>query len=205
MQNIVDTREPKNLSESFIRAGWTPEALEHGDYGLQTPDGMALVERKTSSQFLTDMQSGQLLKQCRALCESTRFPILLKEGLWIEIDGRLLGTNFTLKQVRNQIMTIQNMGCRYEPTANIEDTITRIFELAEYYKEEIHESAIRELVGNPKLYVLRLISGVGPAKAKLLLEKYGNLKTLTNTPELELMNMKGIGQVLGKRIFEFFN
>ena len=60
----VDTREPTEITTPLIRAGWTPVALQYGDFELQDIAGEAvLIERKTVAQLLTDLQSGQLQRQ----------------------------------------------------------------------------------------------------------------------------------------------
>lgn len=212
---IVDTRQShssdRDLITPFVRAGWTLQAMDHGDYGLETPDGMALVEHKRTDQFLTDMQSGQLMKQVRAMTESCRFPIFMRERNWVTIDGFILNetsrkiTRYTLEEVSNEEMTIQNMGCRFESRPDVEGVIARIFELQKYYAKEIHESALRTLPGDEKLYALRLIHGVGASKARSILSEFGCLRGLALASVDQIGKVPGVGSVLGRRIHDFFS
>ena len=52
---------------------------------------------------------------------------------------------------------------------------------------------------------LEKISGVGPAKAKVLMNRFGTLKAIKNASLSELESTKGISKADAATIFEYFN
>ncbi len=201
----VDTREPSDITTPLIRAGWTPEALPSGDFELQDVVGeIVLIERKTVSQLLTDLQSGQLQRQCRVLVESSSFPILLLEGHWQQQNGHLLDTRYTWEQVWNALQTLQDLGCRLQITTSIQHSIQRLFELAEYYSKEFHASIARSPSGDVYVACLSLIHGISAAKALELKALFPDLASIANADQKAISQVPGIGSKLANRIYEFW-
>lgn len=204
----VDTREPTDITTPLVRAGWTPGALQYGDFELQDIVGEAvLIERKTVAQLLTDLQSGQLQRQCRNLVEASTFPILLIEGHWAQEGGYLYGEKrerFTWEQVWNQLQTLQDLGCRLQITTSLAHTVERLFELAEYYKGEFHASIARHPSGDPYIGVLSQVYGISTAKAKGVKAKFPSLQLVANAELKELSEVSGVGQKLAKRLYDFW-
>jgi len=192
--------------EPLRRAGWEVTALKYGDYdGHDAVGKLWSVEHKTLDKLLGDMATGTLIRQCRGLVEHSDFPILMVEGHWIQdADGRLLGSRITWEQAWNQLQTIQDMGCRLQLTTSINHAVERLFQLELYYSKESHPSALRGVSGNPYIVVLSQISGISEGKAKALEDTYPTLQQVANlSPEL-LTDVRGIGEVLANRIWEFF-
>lgn len=204
----VDTREPADITTPLVRAGWSPVALPYGDFELTDISGeVVLIERKTVAQLLTDLQSGQLQRQCRCLIEASTFPVLLIEGHWAQENGYLYGEKrekFTWEQVWNQLQTLQDLGCRLQITTSLQHTVERLFQLQEYYSKEFHASIARSPSGDPRIAALSLIYGVSVAKAKSVLANYPKLFDVINASEGGLAECAGIGSKLAKRIYEFW-
>lgn len=204
----VDTREPNDITTPLVRAGWTPEALQCGDFEFQDVAGEAvLVERKTVAQLLTDLQSGQLQRQCRNLVEASTFPILLIEGHWAQEGGYLYGEKrerFTWEQVWNALQTLQDLGCRLQITTSLAHTVERIFELREYYSKEFHASIARSPSGDPYIGVLSQVYGISTAKAKEIKLKFPSLNLVAAADLKEIAEVRGLGQKLAKRLYEFW-
>jgi len=206
-QSFVDSREPETIRQPFLRAGWIIKSLNTGDFQFADSVGeVVIVERKTISQLLTDLQSGQLQRQCRRLVEATIFPILILEGHWTQIDGYLLNTRFTWDQIWNALQSLQDIGCRLQLTTSLSHTIKRIFELVDYYKKDYHHSVSRHPSGDMRIATLSLIHGVEILKAKSILTTYPTLYDVANASASELENScAGIGAKLSERIYRFFH
>ena len=207
--NIVDTREPQTIIEPLQESGWWLAKLDYGDYQLDCGlEVNPLVERKAVSDLLHCLQDGTLVRQCRNLCEATPFPVLLIEGaVYLEPDGiHLRESHYLTKQaLRNQLMSLQNLGCRIERTDNIADTIGRLNELVAYFSKDSHESVLRQMPGNYRINTLCLIPGIGQAKAQAILTVFPTLKAVANASVQVLTDCPGIGYKLAQKIFQWFN
>ena len=207
--NVVDTREPASITKSLQESGWQLAKLDYGDYQLDCGlEVNPLVERKAVGDLLTCLQDGTLVRQCRNLCEATLFPILLIEGaIYLGPDNiHLRDSHYLTKQaLRNQLMSLQNLGCRIERTDNISDTIGRLPELVAYFSKGLHESVQRQMPGNHCINALGLIPGIGQVKAQTILTVFPTLKAVANASVQELTDCPGIGYKLAQKIFQWFN
>ena len=204
MAGKVDTREPAWKKAIFTRAGWEAIALKNGDYQFYDATGkLVSIEHKTVEKMVEDMKSGVLTRQCRNLCENVDFPILMIEGHWAQSNGSLIGSSITWKQAWNQLMTIQDMGCRLQLATSSNHANERIFELEEYYGREAHPSALRQPSGNPYIISLSLINGIGVEKAKAIERLFPSLHHLCQAGIYDLIEVEGIGEAIAKRIHAF--
>ena len=206
MEAIVDTRQPQIMVEPFTRAGWKRQALKYGDYQFSDNIGkVALIEDKPLEKLLADMASGILQRQCRGLAENCDFPILLIRGHWIQdAGGYLLNSRYTWEQAWNQLQTIQDMGCRLQLATSINHAIERIFQLQQYYEKEKHDSALRQVSGDPYVVVLSLINGISSKKANSIRITLPTLRDIANADAITLAHCEGIGLTLARRIRDFF-
>jgi len=201
----VDTRETKSRIEPFARAGWTVEALQYGDYtGVDVEGSSWIIEHKTVEGLLSDISTGRVQRQVASMVEHCRYPILLIEGRWIQSNGYLLGTHYSWKQVWNLLQSFQDMGVRLQITTGQEHTIERVFELADYYSKDKHDSGARHLSGNPQAAALCNIKDVGIVTAKALLSHFGNLETIVLTDIEGLQGVPGVGPAAANKIWSFW-
>lgn len=206
MKPKVDSREPPEITEPFVRAGWDKTALPCGDFQFEgVGEAVILVERKTISQYLTDMHSGQLVRQVVRLKEAADFPWLLLEGPINRYADDTIDGRATWEQVFNQLATLQEMGLMWERTASLAHTTTRVFQLEERYRvKEYHPSAERHPSGDERVGVLCRIYGVGPASAQVILGLYPTLLEVANASVPQLMECPGVGPKLARRVYEYF-
>ena len=205
MESYVDSREPEELRQALLQAGFLQKQLEYGDIQFSTSsDETVLIERKTIKQLLQDMD-GQLQKQCLGMARNSLYPILMIEGQWIRTNrGTLLDTEMTWNQIWNQLQTLQDLGMRIQPTTGIQHSIQRILQLRTYYAKDSHTSVHRKVAESSGITVLSCIKGVDVARAKSLMEHFGNFQRLANANLEELQEVNGIGPVMAERIYNFW-
>lgn len=201
----VDSREQKRRA-ALIRHGFESKMLDSGDITFPEFSGeFVLIEHKGVTQLLDDMVTGQLIQQMRRVCESSRFPILMIEGRWIQdSDGKLLGRPYTWTQAWNQLQSIQDIGARIQLTTSLEHTVQRVIELAEYYAQPYHNSVVRQTPGDPRLAALSQIHGVSFKTAQVIMAHFGTIEYIAVANEKRLTEITGIGPVLAQRIRQFF-
>ncbi len=202
----VDSQEAPERRSALERAGFQVKVLAAGD--VQFPeygDGTVLVECKRLYQFLADMQTGQLVKQIRALVAESDFPWLALEGPFLADGCKFMDfPSFTLEQFWRQLATLQDMGCRWLRAIGPEETVLRVLDLADYYAKPAHVSASRNLSGDGRVDVLSRIAGVGEARAHALLAALGNLRGVAEASVEALETVEGIGPKTARAIMEFF-
>jgi len=203
----VDTREAPERKVPLERAGFALKALRIGDVTFPEAGGASVViECKKVDQLLTDMMSGQLVKQCRALAEASSFPWLLIEGELYVVDNKLLGRYSISKwQMRRQLRTLQDLGVRWERSNSAQDTVETILDMADYYAKGTHESALRHVAGDEGLAVLSHIYGVGKVKAEALVTQFGSLRAIAAASRSDFESTDGIGPQLSERLESFFS
>ena len=81
---------------------------------------------------------------------------------------------------------------------------SNILHLLQYIRDEAHRFAIthhrKQKVKTINKSSLEIISGVGPKKAKLLLEKFGSLDKIKNSSISELCQIKGINIIIAQQL-----
>lgn len=206
MRPRVDSREPDTITEPFVRAGWDKTALPCGDFQFEgVGETIVLVERKTISQYLTDMHSGQLVRQVVRLKEAADFPWLLLEGPINRFGDDTIEGHATWEQVFNQLATLQELGLMWERTASLSHTILRVFQLEKRYgTKEYHPSTERHPSGDERVGVLSRVYGIETAKAQAILLLYPTLVEVANASVEQLMEAPDIGPKLARRVYEYF-
>lgn len=202
----VDTREAPERRLPLEAAGFAPKALSAGD--IQFPEaggGTVLIEHKRLYQFVADMESGQLQRQMQHVIAESDFPwLMVQVDGAVAIDGYLSEHRVTSEQIRNQLATLQDLGCRWERVESAEEAVSRTLQLERYYSKGLHISAQRHLSGDSRIDVLARIEGVGEQKALKLVSYFGNLMAVAQARRDELEQLDGIGPKLAERIFAFW-
>lgn len=206
LQGTVDIREPEEIRFPLSNRGWIVAKMDAGDFCFTTGIGQqVLVERKTIKQLLADLESGTLADQCIRLIAATEWPILLIEGQWVHMSGKLYRSSWTWEQAWNALQTYQDQKLRIQITTSIHHTVTRVQQLAEYYRKGIHVSIRRQSPGDHKLDVLTRIKGVGPAKAQKLIDTYGSLAHIATASPDALAMVPGVSYNLALEIWRWWH
>ena len=84
-----------------------------------------------------------------------------------------------------------------------------VFVLIYSIQEEVHRFTVGKTMAAKRSTMkhssLEKIDGIGPAKAKRLLEAFGTLAALKNAPEREIEAIKGISNTDAKNVYEYFH
>jgi excinuclease ABC subunit C len=83
-----------------------------------------------------------------------------------------------------------------------------IFMLIYRIQEEVHRFTVDKVMKSKRSSLthssLEKIEGIGPAKAKRLLQAFGSLSAIKKANEEELVKVKGISKADASRIFQYF-
>jgi len=174
--------------------------LATGDY---LADNRLVFERKTLKDFAISIIDGRLFKQVARLANSRYKPVLILEG-----TGRDLSEN----------------GIRREAMQGALISISLIYGIPVLRAMNPHESArlinyatlqIRAIAGgglsnrggyHPKtkskrqLFILQGLPGIGPKKAKNLLDRFGSVEKIISASIEELQLIDGIGKNIAEKI-----
>ncbi len=84
-----------------------------------------------------------------------------------------------------------------------------VYSLIVRIQEEVHRFTVSKMMGakrkNIKTSVLEEIDGIGRARAKALLSRFGGLSGVKSATEAELITVQGITPETAKKITEYFN
>lgn len=201
---IADNREkasgiPGLLAEKGVHV--MMKQLAVGDYMI---DGIIVIERKTSTDFVQSILTGHLFDQCARLRKTGLHPLIIVEGNPFHtqhnikpkaIKGALLSVNLSW-----QIPVIRSSG--------IEDTVQlMLMAAAQQLNPPIF---IRKLGKKPKHpqnqqhYLVQALPGVGPALAHRLLAHFNSIEQIVRADIDALTKVDGVGKKKAKGMFEFF-
>jgi len=179
--------------------------LSLGDYRV---DDTLIIERKTVTDFARSIRDGRLFNQASRLarCRSAR-PCLILEGARINHwSGALPRTAF-----QGALITVTLIfGIALLRSSCPEETATLIL----YAVDQL----CRRTVNLPKRcgyhpkgtnrqqsYLLQAIPGIGPLKAKRLLDAFGSPAGVANACARDLAMVEGIGPVAAEEIHRVFH
>jgi DNA excision repair protein ERCC-4 len=202
----VDDRERNEDLLSVLRRMETLELtisrLEVGDFLI---DHSVVVERKTAADFAASLLDGRLFSQASKLVQSPFRPVYIIEGRaedWQSlrvkrpaIQGALISlmlifdipvlrsnhageTGHLLHYAGQQLMRARNGNCG--PVRQI----------------KAKRSSTRQR------RVLQSLPGIGPDRARRLLEHFGSVRSCMAADEDALASIPGIGQVTARKIIE---
>ncbi len=192
----VDDRELRSLVPELLRGQDGVEVevrrLAIGDYKVENA---VIVERKTLADFAASVISGRLFKQLGWLASCDLQPALILEGASSEaarlgvsreaLQGALVSATviFGLPVLRAGTPAETAQLLRY--MAGQIGRITRCGVTRGGWKPR---SNIRR-----QLYILQGLPGIGPERARRLLERFGHVRGVVNATPQALAEVEGIG------------
>ena len=198
---IVDTRENAIIKMELNRLDINIEEqmLDIGDFVLSED---VCVERKTLKDFVASIIDGRLFPQLIQLKQKYSKPILILEK-GAQLDRISQNAFFgALASV------ITDFNIPLIITESTEESAALLYVIAKREQTEKKKSVkVREgekpvNIKEVQKYILAGIPSVSAVLATRLLEKFGTLQNVFNASEDELLEVKGIGEVIAKRIKE---
>lgn len=177
----------------------TVRRLKLGDYLV---DGRFLFERKTLTDLVLSIRDGRLFQQALKLSETTLRPALILEGTvrdfaecgmrWEPIQGALVTVSLfcgvPLLRARTPAETVRTM--LYAARQG------RTFVTGALPRHGYRPRGKRAR----QLFILQGLPGIGPAKARRLLERFGSVEAIVNARSDELQSVEGIGNGLAGKL-----
>jgi len=188
----------KELMDSGVKIDL--KHLETADYVISERIG---VEYKTQKDFVDSIIDGRLLSQLRSIKENFEKPLIVVEG-----SGDLFSQrNVHANAIRGMIATIivsysvplvftrdnKETAALLVSIAKRESGVSKDFSL--HLKKPLNIKEQQE-------YLVSSFPSVGPSLAKVLLDKFGNVKNIVNASEEELRKIEGVGEKIAKSIKE---
>jgi ERCC4-type nuclease len=182
--------------------------LKTGDFLV---NDLLLVERKTIIDLVGSIKDGRLFKQAARLASFSKYPMIIIEGNLSDaqsinmkreaIQGALL-----CLLLRFQIPVIRSLSPQ--------ETVKLLILAYKQIMNGINYRRKNPLRPKPykrnkktkqQLFILQGLPGIGPVRAKLLLDRFGTLQTVFTAGYSELTETAGIGKYLAKRIISIVN
>jgi DNA excision repair protein ERCC-4 len=200
---IVDDREVNCGTVEVLKetegVDVTVRHLTLGDYEV---DGRLLFERKTLLDLAVSIKDGRLFRQaCRLVSNPLRSAIIL-EGT----AGELAGSGMRREAMQGALITLSLvMGIPLLRSKEPRET-ARLMLYAARQVQSIARGALPRKVKRPlgkrrtQLQLLQGLPGVGPERARCLLETFGSVEAVFMASADELVKVFGIGESTAKSI-----
>ena len=197
VQVVVDDRErPSGIAAELEKLEGTIVRIEHlavGDYCI---DGAVLIERKTARDFADSLIDGRLFGQAGRMTRSNLRPAYIVDGTSAEWCGlgvsqeALQGAMITLMLIFD--VPVLRSSDPAESARLIFYTGSQLARLRNPGHAPYRCSKAKRKKGQ-QLRILQSLPGVGPDRAKHLLERFGTLRACFAASKAELMEVEGIG------------
>lgn len=201
---LIDNREPHWMTRIKVEGAQTVVTqLQCGDVWIAAADGkLLIVERKTADDLLASIADGRLFDQAAGMVAMTPWSYIAVQGtLEPALNGKTVSdgqpVNWTWASVQGALQTVQEMGVAvvYLPPAEehrqFEEFLIR---LAARDRGPVRQGAPRkvELLA-PGMALLMALPGIGPDRAKSLLEQAGTAAYALAALTDDLIPITGIG------------
>jgi len=204
MKVYIDYREKKSgVLNELIKHGINVEikSLPIADYIItgNNQEGKFQeigIERKTQTDFINSIIDKRIINQLIVLKENFEFPLLIIEGS----DNLYELRDFHPNAIRGMLTSIAlDYQVPIIHTKNYRDTaahINVIVKRLEKSKRALSLLSKRKplTLKEQQEYIIESLPGIGPTLAKLLLNKFGNVKAIVNASEDELQEVDKIGK-----------
>lgn len=178
------------------------QPLKIGDYLI----GNTIIERKTTSDFISSMLNKRLIDQLRQM-QQYKQKLLIIEGNIEDLYPKKEENKLNPNAVRGFILSIiSNYDTNIIFSIDYKDTTNYLITLAKQQLKSktiisLH-SRIPKTLKEQKQYILESFPNIGPRKAELLLKKFKTLNNVFNATEEDLReilksNSKNFKDILG--------
>lgn len=193
---VMDDREPRDLmTRAFTHCGRFTVDVQHLAVGDYLIDDALLVERKSLPDLVRSILDGRLFQQSLQLVESNYPAALILEG-----DSRdLEESGMRWEAIQGALVTVTLfMGLPVLRTRCPEETV-RTFLYAARQRRTVDTDTLVRHSRRPKRkaalqsYILQGLPGVGPKRAKQLLDRFGSVEAVITAAADVLGEVDGLG------------
>lgn len=200
---IIDYREKNSLVASYlIKQGFPVEfkELKIGDYIVKD----TIIERKTVQDFISSMINHRLINQIEELKQYEN-KLLIIEGISEQELYSENNSSINANAIRGFLLSIllkHKIPIIF--SKNAEDTSKFINVLSKKKEKEINLNAKKKTLNKKEQlqFIIESFPGVGPKKAKKLLEKFGSIQNIILSSTDDLKDILGIQSANIKEIIE---
>lgn len=198
---IIDHRESEQFDEYLEEMGAVVkrQALDLGDFVCSSK---LVIERKTRADFESSIIDGRLFSQLHHLSSNYPAVVIVVEGPKSEAPERirreaLLGAYATI---------MADYGASLIFTRNIRGTAELVYAIGKHEqlarKHPLRVFAKRKTLtpSQTQRSVIEMFPMVGPKLAQALLIHFGNVESIVNASEKELLEVPGMGKKRAKVI-----
>ena len=217
--DISNTNGFENVASMVVFEKGKPKPSDYRKFRMKTvagPDDYACMREALTRRFTHGLEEAKELRDKgmdEKLGSFTRFPDLLM------MDGGRGQVNIALEVLSELHLNVPVCGMvkddRHRTRGlyfnNVElpiDTHSEGFKLITRVQDEAHRFAIeyhRSLRGKAQVRsVLEEIPGVGPARRKALMRKFGSLEEIKNCTEQELLEIPELNEKVAQEILAYF-
>ncbi len=200
---VVDDREVRSGIVDIFHAidGVSIEIrrLALGDYEV---DGRLLVERKTLLDLTESIKDGRMFRQACKLAKAPLRSLIILEGT----SRSLNGSSMRRESLQGALIMLSvYLGIPLLRSRDPKET-ARLMIYAARQGRAIAAGALPRKGKRPRgklrtqLHILQGLPGVGPKRARLLLEAFGNVETVLTASEEALSSVDGVGSTTAERI-----
>lgn len=199
---LVDHREPLWMQRIHFDGALTAVTqLACGDVWLAAADGtLLIIERKTAGDLLASIADGRLFDQAAAMLALSPWSYIVIQGTLVPGNaGKTVAAGYPVNwqwaAVQGALQTVQEMGVTViylsEDDADFAPFLSR---LAGRSRGPVRAGGPRkvELLA-PGMALLMALPGVGPDRAKSILEQCGTAAFALSVLTDDMLNIIGIG------------
>jgi DNA excision repair protein ERCC-4 len=194
---VVDDRErPSGVAPELEKLPGVTIKIEHLTLGDYCIDGAVLIERKTAADFAQSLIDGRLFGQAKRMVASSLRSAYIIEGKGAEWSA--LGVSReALQGALVTLMLVFDIPV-FRSAAPAESARLMVYIGSQLMRlRDPNHLPYREAKAKRKktrqLRILQSLPGIGPDRAKRLLERFGTVRACFDAPVEELLKVEGIG------------
>lgn len=215
---LVDTREmnsvvPKQLEKFNVPLKY--QTMEIGDYIVTNGRVKICVERKDVGDYVGSLISGRLHNQLYYMSHNYPYSILIVEGYIAEVLlHRKVKRQDYVSSLVGSLLKRSPDGCRGVINLVMLDTPFDTALFLKYLHDKVMNEKYERLpvptylgkkMDTALIGMYACIPGVGIERAKILAQHFTSLKSLLNASLSDFINIKGIGERLARKIYNFIH
>ncbi|MCU0600598.1 MAG: helix-hairpin-helix domain-containing protein [Desulfobacterales bacterium] len=200
---IADDREPNDVINHLTERPDVDIIFKRLPIGDYLADNHLLFERKTIHDFAISIIDGRLFKQASCLAGSRHKGILILEGTSKDLSE----TGIQRPALQGALVSVSLIfGIPVLRSMHPSETADLICYAARQIQSIVYDTCQKRIGYRPKTkharqkYILQGLPGVGPKRAKLLLERFSSVERVMAASVEDLQTVDGIGKDIAEKI-----